>query len=241
MRRRAPGRRERASSLDLALKEVRVETTSDESGSQPMTLVTSRGNIICRYHSVPEAVSAVVWVSGAGGGLDGPAGGLYPAIARDLAARHGISSLRLHYRLPNHLEECVLDTLISVEALRACESIECVALVGHSFGGAVVIAAGTMSAAVAAVAPLSSQTYGAHMVGRLAPRPVFFLHGADDEILPPACSVSLHDRAGEPRQIKIYPHARHGLDECRAEVIEDLSAWLVIHLKERTCEQSLEI
>src|SRR5215210_7072743 len=49
-------------------------------------------------------------------------------------------ALRLHYRRPNELVECVLDTLIGV-AFLVHEGQDNVALVGHSFGGAVVISA----------------------------------------------------------------------------------------------------
>lgn len=211
--------------MDLALREVRRGGATGD--GEPVILATSDGDIVCRYHAAPGAAKAVVWVGGAGGGLDGPARGLYPTLARDLAAHHGIASLRLHYRRPNDLEECVLDTLLGAEWLRGAEGIRRVTLVGHSFGGAVVIAAGTLSETVAAVAPLSTQTYGAGMVGRLAPKPVLFLHGAADEILPPTCSTSLYARAGKPKQIKIYPGARHGLDECREELIADLRRWLL--------------
>ena len=101
-----------------------------------------------------------------------------------------------------------------------------VGLVGHSFGGAVVIMAGAMTGAVTAVAPLSTQTYGAQGVARLAPRPVLFLHGAADTVLPPSCSEYLYARAGAPKEIKIYPGAGHGLDECAGELRADLGRWL---------------
>jgi fermentation-respiration switch protein FrsA (DUF1100 family) len=172
----------------------------------------------------------VVWVGGAGGGLDGPAAGLYGTLARDLAANYGVAGLRLHYRFPNHLDDCVLDTLMGVAWLRGAEGIARAALVGHSFGGAVVIAAaaGSEAGAVSAVAPLSTQTFGATAaVAQVAPRPILFLHGTADEILPPTCSTSLFARAGEPKRIKLYPGARHGLEEAREELIADLRAWLL--------------
>ena len=47
---------------------------------------------------------------------------------------------------------------------------ERVALIGHSFGGAVAINAGTLSPIVTTVIALSSQLAGAHVAGELAPR-----------------------------------------------------------------------
>src|SRR5947209_6771277 len=81
-----------------------------------VTLRTNRGDVETRYHPAPGAAQGAVWVGGAGGGLDGPARGLYPEACRRLQHQH-VAGLRLHYRRPNHLEECVLDTLLGVEFL----------------------------------------------------------------------------------------------------------------------------
>ncbi len=228
---RSGGRRqEEAQGVEIALLAAEQGTERDEAGAVPLTLRTSEGDITCRYHNAPGAKRAVIWVGGAGGGLDGPARGLYPAMAQSLAESAGITSLRLHYRHPNHLEECVLDTLLGAAWLQTAEGIEHSALVGHSFGGAVVITAGALGEAITAVAALSSQTYGTDLITRLAPKPLLLLHGMDDEVLPFSCSTSLHARAGEPKTIKLYPGARHGLDECREELIADLRAWLITNL-----------
>src|SRR5690348_12926434 len=81
-----------------------------EPGIEEWLLETNRGAIVTRYHPVEGARAGVVWVGGAGGGLDGPARGIYVEACRRLQGG-GIAGLRLHYRRPNHLEECVLDTL----------------------------------------------------------------------------------------------------------------------------------
>ena len=101
-------------------------------------------------------------------------------------------------------------------------------LVGHSFGGAVVIAAAvTADGPVVAVAALSSQTSGAlGAVGALSPRPLLLVHGTADEVLPDACSRELYARAGEPKRLILYPGCRHGLDECRERLDRDLLGWL---------------
>lgn len=119
----------------------------------------------------------------------------------------------------------MLDVLLGVAFLETL-GVTRLALVGHSFGGAVVIAAGASSAAVVGVAALSSQTYGAGAVGELSPRALLLLHGTADEVLPDACSRWLYEQAREPRELHLYPGCRHGLDECREEVGRDLLAWL---------------
>ncbi len=213
---------QRKQPLSLELRNVAEGPTVD--GVAEVVLHTDKGAIICRSHPAEQGDAGIVWVFGAGGGLSGPAGGLYPRLAAHLV-NDGIASLRLDYRQPNHLTACVLDTLLGVAYL-GMQGRTRVALVGHSFGGAVVITAGTMSEQVVAVASLSSQTYGANMVDQLSPRPVLLMHGTADEILPDRCSRELYRRAHEPKVIKLYPGCRHGLDECRDEIDRDLLAWL---------------
>jgi hypothetical protein len=195
-----------------------------DDGVERVVLRTNGGDIETRYHAVPGAAAGVVWVGGAGGGLDGPARGLYPEACRRLQER-GIAGLRLHYRLPNHLEECVLDTLLGAEFL-AREGAGRAGLVGHSFGGAIVISAGALAERAAAVVPMSTQTYGTGLAARVAPRPMLLIHGLADEILPADCSRQVYERAGEPRELVLLPGARHGLDEAREEVLELLVRWL---------------
>jgi len=208
--------------LNLEIRRVAAEPQPD--GTLAVEIDTSRGPIPALFHPHEGSDGAVVWVCGARGGLDGPAGGLYADLARDLAAR-GVSSLRLDYRRPGELAECVLDTLAGVSMLKGLGARR-VALVGHSFGGAVVIAAGGLSPTVTAVAALSSQTYGATGAARLAPRPLLLVHGEDDTRLPAACSQQIYDWALDPKQLLLYPGAGHSLIECAPELRAMLAEWL---------------
>jgi alpha-beta hydrolase superfamily lysophospholipase len=198
-------------------------------GVEELTLHTNAGEMPARLHPAPPGAPAVVWVGGSGGGLDGPARGMYPRLATRLSG-FGIASLRLHYRHPNHVEECVLDTLLAVQYLVQQRQSGAVALVGHSFGGAVVIAAGALSEQVAAVVAMSSQTYGTELAPQVSPRPLLLLHGTQDEILPHTCSEFIYKRAREPKELVLYEGCRHGLDECREQVDADLVVWLRRHL-----------
>ncbi|MBK9712584.1 MAG: alpha/beta hydrolase [Kouleothrix sp.] len=208
----------------LSLELHGVEQAPLGGGVAQLTLRTDAGEIVGRLHPAAPGEGAVLWVGGAGGGLDGPANGLYPRLAAQLAPDQ-VASLRLHYRLPNHLDACVLDTLMGVAYLGTLGHAR-VALVGHSFGGAVVISAGAASPAVVGVAALSSQTYGTTAVVDLSPRPLLLMHGIDDEVLPDSCSRDLYQRAHEPKQLLLYPGCHHGLEECQAELDRDLLAWL---------------
>lgn len=215
---------EKKKEVQIVLESVERQGVQD--GVEALFLQTNVGTIATRYHPAGGAEAAVVWVGGAGGGLDGPASGLYPRLAEQLVAGQ-IASLRLHYRRPNDLENCVIDTILGVQFLVHVHHHRRIALVGHSFDGAVVTSAGALSEDVTAVVAMSSQTYGTTLTPDLSPRPLLLLHGTNDEILAHACSEQIYDRANEPKEIVLYEGGRHGLDECRDEVDRDLVNWLV--------------
>ena len=108
------------------------ETPAGESG-QALVINSTRGEIPCLFHEAENEQLGIVWVGGARGGFTGPAGGIYKKFSDSLTSK-GISSLRLHYRQPNNLEECVLDTLAGVGLLEFL-GIKQIILIGHSFGG----------------------------------------------------------------------------------------------------------
>jgi hypothetical protein len=221
----AAGRRGSADLADLTLREVRREVV--QQGIQSIRMVTNAGTILAKYHPVEGSVGrsrAVVWVGGARGGLDGPAAGLYPAACAELQ-RAGVAGLRIHYREPNDLAPCILDTMLAVAFLRA-EGMEGIGLVGHSFGGAVVISAGAFSPEVTAVVPISTQTYGTDLAPEVSPRPMLIVHGTADEILPAVCSERVYAAAREPKELKLFRGAGHGLDSVRDEVLLLLVTWL---------------
>lgn len=108
-----------------------------------------------------NARSASVMV---GGGIHRPDNS-YEEIATRLQAE-GMAALRLEYRKPNYLEDCVCDVLAGIAALDQQEKNK-VALLGWAFGGAVLIRA--VSEATAGVATYARQTYGTRGVGKLSP------------------------------------------------------------------------
>jgi alpha/beta superfamily hydrolase len=208
--------------LNLALRSV--ERQDEAPGQQRLRLVTEAGAIDCRLQAAETGDAAVLWVFGAGGGLGGPAGGVYTRLGQRLRPR-GITSLELAYRHPGRLQDCVQDVLLGLDWLGS-EGRRRVVLVGHSFGGAVVITAGAATEVVIAVAALSSQTRGTEAVAELAPRPLLVAHGTADEVLPDSCAKDIHRRAREPKDLILYPGCRHGLDQCREALDRGLLGWL---------------
>jgi hypothetical protein len=210
----------------LRLYEARSEPLDNNQAR--VILRTSGGEMEGLFHSA-TGTGGVIWVCGALGGFDGPSFGIFNTLSQSLIAE-GISSLRLNYRLPGDFDECVLDVLVGVEFLNQ-KSINNIALVGHSFGGAVAIMAGTMSPLAKAVIGLSSQTYGAQRAAELSPRPLLLIHGERDRNLPARCSQLIYQWAKEPKELVIYKGCGHFLRECHQELQKQLQSWLVEKLK----------
>ena len=202
-----------------------VKSQPLDGGQRRVILSTSNGEMEGMYHLAEVATGAVIWVCGALGGFDGPSFGIFSVLSHELVSE-GISSLRLNYRFPGDFDECVLDMLVAVDFFQQ-EGAGSVVLGGHSFGGAVAIMAGTMSARVKAVVGLSSQTFGAHRVSELSPRPLLLIHGSRDRNLPALCSEQIYEWAREPKELVIYKGSGHFLRECGDELHDLLKGWLV--------------
>lgn len=199
-----------------------------DTGQTRVILRNTKGDIEGIFHRA-EGPAGVVWVSGSLGGLDGPSFGIFETLSATLV-KYGTSSLRLDYRLPGDFDQCVHDVLVGVNFLKQ-SGVDYIALVGHSFGAAVVIMAATMSTEVKAVVGLSSQTYGTHRVSELSPKPLLLIHGDRDRNLPVRSSWHIFERAKEPKDIVIYKGSGHFLRECRQELYELLRSWLIDKLK----------
>jgi hypothetical protein len=216
-------------SFEMIVQDVEVGGRHQE-GYHPVKLTTSREDIYCRYYRVEGAKQAAIWVGGVGGDWDTPAQGLYPKLCQELHSE-AIASLRVRYRYPTDLVEAVLDVLAGLTFLHD-EGIESFALIGHSFGGAVVIQAAAQAEDVRTVVTLATQSYGANPVTELATRcSILLLHGTADPVLPPHCSQHIYDLALEPKHIILYPDAGHGLDEVADEVHSCVRDWVIKQLK----------
>ena len=217
------------STLNLHVNSVDHDPSREGQGGAPLLFRTNQGDIRAAYHEAPNAHAGVVWVWGADGGLEGPAEGIYARLADQLTAQ-GLTSIRVDYRHPRALMDSVGDTLVGVRYLKG-KGLTRLALVGHSFGGAVVITAGVLSQEVKAVVALSSQTSGTQAVGALSPRALLLVHGEADTRLPPQISRTIYLWAKEPKELVLYPGAGHGLRQCRAELDALLTRWLTEKLQ----------
>lgn len=199
-------------------------------GFESVIMETSRGRVECRYYAAEHADKAVVMVGGIGGGFDTPAKGLYPRLCTDLLDS-GISSLRVRFRYPTDLAEAAMDVLVGIEFLKG-EGITRFGLIGHSFGGAVIVQAAHNENTVKTIVTLSTQSLGISPISNLAEGvSVLLIHGDKDETLPSGSSVYAYSLAHEPKKLTIYEGTGHGLEEVSDEVYAEVTNWIENYLK----------
>ncbi len=188
-------------------------------------------NIYCRYYKTGSqgGNAAVILVGGVGGGWDSPAKGLYNRLSQKLAKDDEMNTLRIRFRYPTNLEECVVDVLAGIEFLTQAERKTSIGLVGHSFGGAVVISSAALAKDfVKTVVTLATQSYGTEGISKLKENecPILLIHGNSDAVLPSYCSSYVYNKAKEPKQLVLYDNASHSLDEVADEVFHKVHEWL---------------
>ena len=217
---------DQASSVDelMSIREVESIALPDGDIGEGLQFKTSRGDFDAILHRAAGAEQAVIWVCGARGGFGGPGPGTYARMSQRFA-EDGITSLRMDYRSPGDVFECTLDLLAGVSYLKGAGH-QPVVVVGHSFGGAVVIAAGANSSHIKGVVALSPQTYGAGMAGQVAPRKLLVVHGKADTRLAFSCGQQIYNLAKEPKELVLYEGAEHRLEECRDELEDLLGRWI---------------
>ncbi|MDA0264014.1 MAG: alpha/beta fold hydrolase [Chloroflexi bacterium] len=208
----------------MTIQDVVPIDVPDGDAGEGLNFRTSRGNFNGILHRAPDADQAVIWVCGARGGFGGPGPGSYARLSERFVG-DGITSLRLDYRFANDVFECALDLLAGVEYLKSAGH-KPVVVVGHSFGGAVVIAAGANSNHIKGVVALSPQTFGANMAGQVTPRKLLVVHGRADTRLPFSCGQQIYDWAQEPKELVLYEGAEHRLEECRDDLEVLLGTWI---------------
>ena len=213
---------------DLDLRVLRVGAQPiDDSGTLRVVLETTRGQIEGILHPVEGGTTAVICVGGAMGGTEGPADSLYARLHLLLSSAK-VTVLRIQYRKPNEFEECVLDALAGCSFMKGIGATD-LALVGHSFGGAVVIKAGELHDMVRGVVSMSPQLYGTRQVEALN-KPLLLIHGMSDTILSHEASEDIYRRVLEPKRIVLYAEAGHSLIQAKQQIDDLLSDWIPARL-----------
>jgi pimeloyl-ACP methyl ester carboxylesterase len=210
-------------SLEVAILNIEREPIDSY---EFVRIETSRGRVDCRYYRVEGTDKGVIMVGGIGGDFDTPGDNLYPRLCEYLKLI-GISSLRVQFRHPTDLAESVIDVILGLEFLKE-DIVRVFGLIGHSFGGAVVVQAAFNDKSVKTVVTLSTQSFGINPISSLTEgTSVLLIHGAADETLPSSSSEYAYNLAHEPKKIKIYENAGHSLKEVSDEVFTEMKSWII--------------
>ena len=173
----------------------------------------------------PEGVANVVVMGGGGmGGFLGPGGGLYHRLGMHLAQRDE-GAVVVDYRRPSHLEPSMLDMVVGGDFAIQAGARNLITM-GHSFGGAVAISAGTaFSGLCKGVMTFATQSAGCEMASMLAPTPLVLYHGTNDQILGPENSQMVAQLAGYG-EVRIVEGADHILSEVADQYFDDVTSWV---------------
>ncbi len=197
---------------------------------EPIRIPSANGAIAALWHPPEAAVrGSILCVGGFDGGFEGPANGIYGDLAAYLPPL-GVGVLRLDFRVktsPGPIDAGSDDALAGLGWLSEQRAVP-VALIGHSYGGAIVIRAAARSGRVVGAAALATQTAGIELddLRRLAPRALLLVHGAADWRLPPRLSEWVYAQASEPKALHILPEATHSLRQQRDALWDLLTAWV---------------
>lgn len=218
-------------------------------GYYPVTLdindKSTKKQVDYRYYKTKAQInaSAVIFVGGVGGGWDSPSRQLYPRLSYMLVNNNkdgnGISSLRVKFRYSTDLDKSATDVIAGIEFLVHHENISSIGLVGHSFGGAVVISSAakviedpSYNDAIKTVVTLATQSYGTEGVSKLkvGECSILLIHGNNDDVLSSYCSSYVYKKAKEPKHLVLFDNASHGLDEVSEQVFQIVYQWLLENL-----------
>jgi pimeloyl-ACP methyl ester carboxylesterase len=127
-------------------------------------------------------------------------------------------------RRPSDLDLSLLD--VAATRLGDAQGARRFVCVGHSFGGAVAVQAGTtLRGFCAGVVTLATQSAGCEVAEQLGGTPLLLVHGERDEILSPQDSMMVRALAGHG-EVKLYPSAGHQLNEVHTELRKLLLDWI---------------
>ena len=197
---------------------------------EPIRIASAAGLLDALWHPPQSAArGSILCVGGFDGGFDGPANGIYGDLAEHLPPL-GIGALQLDFRIktsPGPIDAGTDDVLAGIGWLAEAGAAP-VALIGHSYGGAIVIRAAARSEHACAAAALSTQTAGIELADleRLPPRPLLLIHGAADWRLPPRLSEWVYAQASQPKALRILPDATHSLRQQRDQLWDILTEWI---------------
>ena len=176
---------------------------------------------------IPGAQDGIVFVSGVDGGFIEPVDGIYSRIA-EKNALNCVSSIFVSYRNPGELATSVEDAQTAASYLRD-RGVSKMAIIGWSFGGAVIAHAATIIPEVVTVIGFSPQSLDTEPFALLTSRQSLLLfHSTSDENVPFDSSQIIMDETPNFVHKELYPidGADHHLTGAQAKIDPIVANWL---------------
>jgi alpha/beta superfamily hydrolase len=201
--------------------------------SDPIWVLLSEdtGPFKLEYTPAVGASSAILWLSGTDGGIDGPFAGFYSRLARSLQ-RQGIASAQLEYSHPGDFETSLGETRGALDYMES-SGLQEIAIVGFSFGGGLAVEAAAERSEIRTAIVLSGQGFGTDRVAQIAPRPLLIVHTEGDMNIPIEIARNLLDRAGAHSELVELPSNDHYLEDVARPAQGLVRRWLTEWLNDR--------
>lgn len=203
-----------------------IATATNSTTATELRISTARGLVKATMYPT-AGHCAVVAIGGWGTKRSSPAKGLYHWLGANLRD-HNVTTLWLQVRKPGHMEECIHDVRAAIQHLLS-NGFSQIVLIGHSFGGAVVISAASFEPRVSAVITLASQNANTANLALLAPRPVLIVHGRNDRVVPSFCADDLYSRAQGNKQLH-FVEGGHAMEDSAQDLRAILMQWMKTQL-----------
>ena len=210
---------------NISVTDYSIQAPPEGESGERVLLETTLGEIGCLFYRPGAFETAVLWSGSWRGEGSGQRTSPIAAAVSEHLLGEGTASLMLRYRQNTQLGACIRDAQAAVSFLES-QGVQRIALVGHSFSGAVVISVAPLSKSIVAVVALASQTYGANSVAHINPRPILLVHGTADQRLGTHCSEQIYSWAKKPKELVILEGASHGLWERKDDLLPLLTTWL---------------
>ena len=143
---------------------------------------TARARIWSSALGLPEQRNGIIFVSGVDGGFVEPVDGIYDRTAKAFA-QEGVSSIMVEYRYPGELESSIQDTVAAASHLRKL-GVTHMALVGWSFGGAVIIHSALEIPEVVTLIGFAAQSKDTEVISAFSRQSILLFHSVLDDNVP---------------------------------------------------------
>lgn len=172
--------------------------------------------------------AGILFVTGVDGGFIQPVDGIYDRLAERFAKK-GVSSVFVTYRQPGMIDPSVEDALSAADLLRGM-GVKRLAIVGWSFGGAVISHSATLIPEAVTAVGFAPQSRETEPVAFFTDRQSMLLfHSRADENVPYEASEQILAELPEAvqRELHLYDDADHYLSGMEGIIDPIAESWLI--------------